>query len=268
MQRSSNNTRGAVGGMANNSPAMTHSSICLSSAKIDTSRSTWSFDTLALPPARTKSVSAGCQQTDCVMKEKAAVQSYCAHPNGSAPSPPQGQLSSAPSAAAPPNPATEERRVRFDPDVRGQVFDTTLQDLLNSWHAPDEFRRLRDMTRAEAKILRYLLKKRAREPLSHDEAVALDATPIRGIEMFVSRRTFVERGQKQRTVIQGVLAEQQRQRYMSSTTPSPSTTDVQMSALSDDIALLSATFSYDAQRRALEQGQIDAIEAAHCHMSD
>jgi len=35
-------------------------------------------------------------------------------------------------------------------------------------------------------------------------------------------------------------------------------------ASSDGLALISAT--YDAKRRALEQGQVDAIEAAHCHL--
>ena len=248
---------------------MARSSVCVSSSKIDTSRtSRCSLNTFAdLPLARTKSVSKGCQQADCVMKEKPSVPTYYKQPQYSTASPPQQQPTSVSSAS--PNPASgEKRRVRFDPDVRGRVFDTTLHDQLNSWHTPDEFRRLQDVTKAEAKILRYLLKKRSREPLSHEESAALDATSIRGIEQFVSRRSFVERGQKQRTVIEGVLAEQQRHRHMTSTRPSPSTTDVQAAALSNDLALLSATFSYDAQRRALEQGQIDAIEAAHCHMSD
>lgn len=194
--------------------------------------------------------------------------SYYTHPNSSAPSPPQEQPTPA-SSSAPPNPgATEKRKVHFDPDVRGLVFDATLHDLLNSWYTPDEFRHFQDMIKAEAKIIRNLLKKQAREPLSHDEAMALDAASIRGIEQFVSRRSFVERGQKQRTVIQGVLAEQQRQRHVASTPLSTKHTDhAAKSALSDDLALLSTTFSYDAQRRALEQGQIDAIEAAHYHTS-
>lgn len=200
------------------------------------------------------------------MEDKAPSPTYYKQPHNPAASPPQPQPSSVSSAS--PNPASgEKRRVHFDPNVKGQVFDTTLHDLLNSWHTPDEFRQFQDAIKVEAKILRYLLKKRSREPLSHEEAAALDATSIRGIEQFVSRRSFVERGQKQRTAIEGVLAEQQRQRHMASTMPSPSTADVQIAALSDDLALLSATFSYDAQRRALEQGQIDAIEAAHCHMS-
>ena len=266
MQRSSN-ARGAIGGMANSGPAMTHSSVCVSSSKIDTSRTGRSLNTFAdLPLARTKSVSIACQRADCVMKEKASVPTYYKQPQCSTASPPKQQPSSA-SSASPSAVSGEKRRVRFDPDVSGRVFDTTLHDLLNSWHTPEEFRHFQDTTKIEAKILRYLLKKQAKEPLSHEEAAALDATSIRGIEQFVSRRSFVEREQKQRTVIEGILAEQQRHRHMTPTRPSPSTTDVQIAALSDDLALLSATFSYDAQRRALEQGQIDAIEAAHCHMS-
>ena len=249
---------------------MARSSVCVSSSKIDTSRTGRSLNTFAdLQLARTKkSVSKGCQQADCVMQKKAPAPTYYKQPQYSTASTPQQEPSSSVSSASPSAVSGEKRRVRFDPDVRGRVFDTTLHDLLNSWHTPDEFRRLQDVTKAEAKILRYLLKKRSREPLSHEESAALDATSIRGIEQFVSRRSFVERGQKQRTVIEGVLAEQQRHRHMTSTRPSPSTTDVETAALSDDLALLSATFSYDAQRRALEQGQIDAIEAAHCHMSD
>ena len=135
MQRSSN-ARGAIGGMANSSPAMTHSSVCVSSSKIDTSRTGRSLNTFAdLPLARTKSVSTGCQQADCDMKKKASVPTYYKQPHTSTVSPPQQQPSSVSSAS--PNLASgEKRRVRFDPNVIGRVFDTTLHDLLNSWHTP------------------------------------------------------------------------------------------------------------------------------------
>ena len=265
MQRNTN-ARGAVGGLANSSPVMAHSSIRSSSSRIDISRTGRCSFAPPLAPS-TKCVWTSCQQTDCAMKEKAPESAYHTHPRNSTASPPQQQPSSISSAS--PNPTSgDKRRVRFDPVVRGRLVDTTPHDLLNSWHTPDEFRRLQDASQAEAKVHRYLLKKRSKEPLSHEETVALDAMSIRGIEQFVSRRSFVEREQKQRAVIRGVLAEQQRQRCMASSRPSPSTEDAQKAAaLSDDLALLSTTFSHDAQRSALKQGQIDAIEAAHCHMS-
>ena len=141
------------------------------------------------------------------------------------------------------------REVRFNPAVRGKVFEYTQQELQDKWHPETQFGHFEEQMRADVKLVRLLLKKQEREPLDALEEAALEATPTRGIEQFLSKRTFVDRTAKQQAVVHSVLAAQHRR----------------LSA--DHISVLSSNLSHEARERALRNGLFDATEAANCHLS-
>ena len=140
------------------------------------------------------------------------------------------------------------REVRFNPAVRGIVFEYTQQELQDKWHPDAQFGHFEDQMRADVKLVRLLLKKQERESLDALEEAALEATPSRGIEQFLSKSTFVDRTAKQQAVVHGVLAAQRRR----------------LSA--DHISILSSNLSHEARERALRNGLFDATEAATCHL--
>ena len=141
------------------------------------------------------------------------------------------------------------RGVRFDPTVRGKLFEFTREELQDQWHPKTQFGHFEEQMRADVKLVRSLLKKQEREPLDTLEAAALEATPTRGIEQFLSKRDFIDRTAKQRAVVHGVLAAQHRR----------------LSA--DHISILSSNLSHEARQRALTNGLFDATEAANCHLT-
>ena len=141
------------------------------------------------------------------------------------------------------------REVRFNPAVRGIVFEYTQQELQDKWHPVAQFGHFEEQMRADVKLVRLLLKKQERESLDALEEAALEATPSRGIEQFLSKSTFVDRTAKQQAVVHGVLAAQRRR----------------LSA--DHISILSSNLSHEARERALRNGLFDATEAATCHVS-
>jgi hypothetical protein len=141
---------------------------------------------------------------------------------------------------------TNPQQVRFDAEVRGVVFEFTQQDLEETWHSGEQSAYFEEQMRADAKLARLLLKKRERgESLDTLEAVALEATPTRGIEQLLSKRAFVDRTTKQRSVVVGVIAAQHRQ------------------LAAEDIAIVSSNLSLEARHRALSNGIFDATEAAN-----
>ena len=140
------------------------------------------------------------------------------------------------------------REVRFNPAVRGIVFEYTQQELQDKWHPDAQFGHFEDQMRADVKLVRLLLKKQERESLDALEEAALEATPSRGIEQFLSKSTFVDRTAKQQAVVHGVLDAQQRR----------------LSA--DHISILSSNLSHEARERALRNGLFDATEAATCYL--
>ena len=141
------------------------------------------------------------------------------------------------------------REVRFNPTVRGKFFECFQEELQDKWYPETHFGRFEEQVRADAKLVRLLLKKQEREPLDTNEAAALEATPRRGIEQFLSKSVFVDRAAKQQAVLRNVLAAQHRR----------------LSA--DHIAILSSKLSHEARERALKDGLFDATEAANCHLS-
>ena len=140
------------------------------------------------------------------------------------------------------------REVRFNPAVRGIVFEYTQQELQDKWHPDAQFGHFEDQMKADVKLVRLLLKKQERESLDALEEAALEATPSRGIEQFLSKSTFVDRTAKQQAVVHGVLDAQQRR----------------LSA--DHISILSSNLSHEARERALRNGLFDATEAATCYL--
>ena len=141
------------------------------------------------------------------------------------------------------------RGVRFDPAVRGKLFEYTREELQDQWYPQTHFGHFEEQMRADVKLVRSLLKKQEREPLDTLEAAALEATPTRGIEQFLSKRDFIDRTAKQRAVVHGALAAQHRR----------------LSA--DHTSILSSNLSHEARQRALTNGLFDATEAANCHLT-
>mmetsp|Transcript_792 Transcript_792/g.1355 ORF Transcript_792/g.1355 Transcript_792/m.1355 type:complete len:209 (-) Transcript_792:96-722(-) len=160
------------------------------------------------------------------------------------------------------NPATctrekteKSKEVRFNLVVCIKNFKTSLCDLQSSWYSREDLHSFEKKIVDDARILRRLLKKKNKRPLNLQEALTLDATPIRGIEQYLSSRIVLEaRSRQQHGVILGVLAEQQRQRHLKV-------------ALAADLALVSVTHSFVARARGVELGMSDASEAKATHSS-
>ena len=165
----------------------------------------------------------------------------------------------APTLPRPPRPPTGgknkiPKEVNFNPNVGIKSFEATKDDLQRAWYSKADFKNFADHAMADAIIVRRLLKKKdKRRPLTFHEQLVLDATPIRGIEQFISSSKNVHaRLQQQSNVIMAVLTEQQRQR-------------ISNVIEADIIALASLDHSFVARGRAAELGKIDTIEAEAVH---
>ena len=122
---------------------------------------------------------------------------------------------------------------------------------------------MQEQTRADVKLVRRLRKKERRAkaesngdddhdpapPLTPDEQMALDGIALRGIEQFVSKRTWSDRTEQQRGVIFAVLDEQEYLREMGRNTD-----DI----AAQRIASVSSNLSLEARRRASALGRQDA----------
>ena len=145
------------------------------------------------------------------------------------------------------------KEVNFNHNVGIKSFEATKDDLQRAWHSKADFESFEDQVMADAIIVRRLLKNKDKRPLTFHEQLVLDATPIRGIEQFMtSSKRIHARLQQQSDVIMAVLTEQQRQRNSNVTEP-------------DIIALASLNRSFLARERAAELGMIDRIEAEAVH---
>ena len=154
-------------------------------------------------------------------------------------------------------------RVRFHPDVRGRTFEVDMSDRRRMFYSPEDMRAMQEQTRADVKLLRRLRKKERRAkaesngddendhapPLTPDEQMALDGIALRGIEQFVSKRTWSDRTEQQRGVIYAVLDEQEYLREMGRNTD-----DI----AAQRIARVSSNLSLEARRRASALGRQDA----------
>ena len=162
--------------------------------------------------------------------------------------------------------STGSRRVQFNPEVRGRTFEEDMSDRHSKIYSAEDMRALQEQTRADVKHLRRLRKKEQRakaandddggndhaSPLTLDEQMALDGIALRGIEQFVSQRTWSDRTKQQRAVIHAVLGEQECLRKMGMGTGG--------SAM-QRIANVSAILSQEARRRASALGRQDAEDA-------
>lgn len=131
------------------------------------------------------------------------------------------------------------------------------------FYSPEDMRAMQEQTRADVKLLRRLRKKERRAkaesngdddndhapPLTPDEQMALDGIALRGIEQFVSKRTWSDRTEQQRGVIYAVLDEQEYLREMGRNTD-----DI----AAQRIASVSSNLSLEARRRASALGRQDA----------
>ena len=158
------------------------------------------------------------------------------------------------------------RRVQFNPEVRGRTFEEDMSDRHRMIYSAEDMEALQEQTRADVKHLRRLRKKEQRakaandmdgdndhaSPLTLDEQMALDGIALRGIEQFVSKRTWADRTKQQRAVIHAVLDEQEYLRKMGKGTGG--------SAM-QRIANVSAILSLEARRRASALGRQDAEDA-------
>ena len=134
------------------------------------------------------------------------------------------------------------KNVTFHPKITGKYFTATSKDLQEAWYSPEDFRIFEENAKADVKLLRRILKNPV-ENLYPNEMLALEQTPSRGIEQYLSKRKCYDRTNKQRALIQTVLAKQQYHRAQSSEPLSPSV-----------LALVSSAHSLEARRRALECG--------------
>ena len=155
------------------------------------------------------------------------------------------------------------RRVRFHPDVKGRTFEVDKSDRHRMFYSPEDMRALQEQTREDVKLLRRLKKKERRAkaasngnddhdnapPLTPDEQLALHGIALRGIEQFVSKRTWSDRSDQQRGVIYAVLDEQEYLREVGRNTD-----DIAMQR----IASVSSNLSLEARRRASALGRQDA----------
>ena len=134
------------------------------------------------------------------------------------------------------------KHVTFHPKITGKYFTATSKDLQEAWYSPEDFRIFEENAKADVKLLRRILKNPV-ENLYPNEMLALEQTPSRGIEQYLSKRKCYDRTNKQRALIQTVLAKQQYHRAQGSPLLSPGS-----------LALVSSAHSLEARRRALECG--------------
>ena len=152
-----------------------------------------------------------------------------------------------------------KKKLRFNTTVHGIVFEPSTNNPERIWYSPEECRCFRDAIHADVRFLRFLRRKLTNHPhvpLSATEQAALDATPIQGVEHLMSKKTFADRSQQQRAVIDAVLAEQQRQKVQGRSASS-------LGYDSDKLALVSSALSFETRHRALADGRRCADEVIY-----
>ena len=153
--------------------------------------------------------------------------------------------------------AKTKKQLRFNPTVRGIFFECEAhKNWTRIWYTPEECRVLHKTLQTDIELLRSLrrtLTNHPHVPLSAADQAALEATTIQGIERLMSKKTFADRSQQQRAVIDAVLAEQQRQKVQGRSASS-------LGYDSDKLALVSSALSFETRHRALADGRRCADE--------
>ena len=147
------------------------------------------------------------------------------------------------------------KSVSFNPKIFGKYFTATSKDLQDAWYSPEDFRTFEENAKADVNLLRRIGKNPV-DSLFPNEILALEETPSRGIEQYLSKRKCYDRTNKQRALIQTVLAKQQCHRAQGSQPFSPGV-----------LAMVSSAHSLEARRRALECGIRDEEAAAKVYMN-
>jgi len=148
--------------------------------------------------------------------------------------------------------AKAKKQLRFNPTVRGIFFEReTHKNRTRTWYSPEESRVLQKTLHTDIELLcslRRTLTNHPHVPLSAADQAALEATTIQGVEHLMSKKTFADRNQQQRAVIDAVLAEQQRQKVQGRSSSS-------LGCDSDKLALVSSALSFETRHRALADGR-------------
>lgn len=132
----------------------------------------------------------------------------------------------------------------------GHLWYSVDERQANDEHTKDTIRRLRSLVRR---------RKEASTPDEQSQIVQeLDQVNIRGIEHFATRSAWQEQRQEQLAVIQGVLKTQKEQRAAGADAKADPIVDNEDAM---DLALVSASLSFQARKRALVYGLQDAEEA-------
>ena len=166
--------------------------------------------------------------------------------------------------------ATTNRRraVQFAPMATYHTIEPkNLKDHGHLWYSDDERQDNDEHTKDTIRRFRTLVRRRkeASTPDEQDQILQeLDQVNVRGIEHFATRSAWQEQRQEQLTVIQGVLKTQKEQR--AAATATSSTADAAADSVANDedamdLALVSASLSFQARKRALVYGLQDAEEA-------
>ena len=158
--------------------------------------------------------------------------------------------------------ANRRHAVQFAPMATYHTIESrNLKEHGHLWYSDDERQANDEHTKDTIRRLRSLVRRR-KEASTPDEQSQilqeLDQVNIRGIEHFATRSAWQEQRQEQRqeqlAVIQGVLKTQKEQRA-GAADPIAGNEDAM------DIALVSASLSFQARKRALVYGPQDAEEA-------
>lgn len=167
---------------------------------------------------------------------------------------------------------TPNRRhaVQFAPMATYHTIEPkNLKEHSHLWYSDDERQANDEHTKDTIRRLRSLVRRR-KEASTPDEQnqilQELDQVNIRGIEHFATRSAWQEQRQEQLAVIHGVLKTQKEQRAAAAAATAGAVAGATADPIADnedamDLALVSASLSFQARKRALVYGLQDAEEA-------
>ena len=162
--------------------------------------------------------------------------------------------------------ANRRHAVQFAPMATYHTIEPrNLKEHGHLWHSDDERQANDEHTKDTIRRFRSLVRRR-KEASTPDEQSQilqeLDQVNIRGIEHFATRSAWQEQRQEQLAVIQGVLKTQEEQRAAAAAAGADAKADpIVDNEDAMDLALVSASLSFQARKRALVYGLQDAEEA-------
>lgn len=165
---------------------------------------------------------------------------------------------------------TTNRRhaVQFAPMATYHTIEPkNLKEHGHLWYSDDERQANDEHTKDTIRRFRSLVRRRKERSTPDEKSQILqelDQVNIRGIEHFATRSAWQVQRQEQVAVIQGVLKTQKEQRTASATAGAGAIADPVADNANEnamDLALVSASLSFQARKRALVYGLQDAEEA-------